>query len=148
MSTPPPISRVVVLFDDGCGLCSGAVRWLAERDARRALRFAPLSGETAHPYLAAARAPSGPAGAPGDCETLVLVEGSGAEERLFVRSAAVARALRHVGGAWGLAGRLLGAVPRGIGDRLYCAVSRRRGRAAGSPGRRADPPWLRGRMLR
>jgi len=143
MSTPPPISRVVVLFDDGCGLCSGAVRWLAARDTRRALRFAPLSGETARPYLAETGA------AAGDCETLVLVEGSsGGGERIFVRSAAVGRALRHAGGAWGLLGRLLGALPRGLADRLYCAVSRHRGRAAASADRPADPPWLRGRMLR
>lgn len=143
MPTPPPMSRVVVLFDDGCGLCSGAVRWLAERDTRRVLRFAPLSGETARPYLAQAAA------AAGDCETLVLVEaGVGGGERIFVRSAAVGRALRHVGGAWGLLGRLLGALPRRLADRLYCAVSRRRGHPAGSAGRPADPPWLRGRMLR
>lgn len=135
------MSRVVVLFDDGCGLCSGAVKWLAVRDRRRVLRFAPLSGETARPYLARAGA------AEGECETLVLVEGSGAGERVFVRSAAVRRALRHVGGAWGLAGRLAGVLPRGVADRLYCAVSRRRGRAVPAD-RPADPPWLRGRMLR
>jgi len=140
MPTPPPSSRVVVLFDDGCGLCSGSVRWLASRDTRRALRFAPLSGETARPYLAQARA------AAGDCETLVLIEGRGGEERIFVRSAAVGRALRHVGGVWGLLGRLLGAAPRRVADRLYCVVSRHRGRAAGSA--EPLPPWLRGRMLR
>jgi predicted DCC family thiol-disulfide oxidoreductase YuxK len=141
MSTPPPTSRVIVLFDDGCGLCSGAVGWLASRDGRRALRFAPLSGETARPYLAAAGAATA-----GDCQTLVLVEGGGGEERIFVRSAAVGRALRHVGGAWGIVGRLLAAMPRRVADRLYCMVSQRRGRGADSADRL--PPWLRGRMLR
>lgn len=139
---PASASRVVVLFDDGCGLCNGAVRWLAERDMRRALRFAPLSGETARPYLAVAAAGAG------ECETLVLIEGEGTGERVYLRSAAVGRALRHLGGAWSLVGRLVGALPRRIADGLYCAVSRHRGRAAGSADRPADPPWLRGRMLR
>ncbi len=132
---------MVILFDDRCGLCSGAVRWLATRDRRRALRFAPLSGETARPYLPMA-------GGDGQCQTLVLVEGNGPGERVFLRSAAVRRALRHVGGPWGLLSRLSGAVPRGIADRVYCAVSRHRGRVAGADGGPADPPWLRGRMLR
>jgi predicted DCC family thiol-disulfide oxidoreductase YuxK len=119
----------LVLFDGDCGLCDRAVRFLAARDPRRRLRFAPLQGETAAPWRERARARPG-----GPFEWLVLVERSerGAKATVHVGAAAVARALVVAGGRWALAGRLLGLVPRPLADAAYGAVARRRHRLAAS----------------
>ena len=119
----------LVLFDGDCGLCDRAVRFLAARDPRRRLRFAPLQGETAAPWRDRARARPG-----GPFEWLVLVEGPerGAAATVHVAAAAVARALVVTGGRWALAGRLIGLVPRPVADAAYGAVARRRHRVVAS----------------
>jgi predicted DCC family thiol-disulfide oxidoreductase YuxK len=96
------------------------VRLLARLDRRGALRFAPLDGATAAPW----RALAGPAGAAP--ESLVVVDSAG---DAHVGAAATAAALRACGGAAGLAGRALGALPQALSDPVYRAVSRRRTRA-------------------
>jgi predicted DCC family thiol-disulfide oxidoreductase YuxK len=97
------------------------VRLLARLDRRRALRFAPLDGETAAPW----RALAGPPGAAP--EALVVVEPDG---RAHAGAAATAAALRACGGAPALLGRALGAIPSRLADPAYRAVSRRRRRGA------------------
>jgi predicted DCC family thiol-disulfide oxidoreductase YuxK len=113
----------LLLFDGECGLCDRAVRFLARRDRRRLLRFAPLQGETAAPWRELARSTAG-----GPFEWLALVEDpdGGAGARVHLRSAAVARALQIVGGRWAVAGALLARAPRRVSDAAYLAVARRR----------------------
>jgi predicted DCC family thiol-disulfide oxidoreductase YuxK len=124
VSTP-----ALLLFDGECGLCDRAVRFLAGRDRRRRLRFAPLQGEAAAPWRELARGGPG-----GSFEWLVLVEDPerGAGARVHLRAAAVSRALRLTGGRWAPAGALLARVPRRLADAAYLAVARRRHRFAAS----------------
>jgi predicted DCC family thiol-disulfide oxidoreductase YuxK len=80
-----PTTQGVVLYDGVCGFCDRSVQWLLEADQDNRLRYAPLQGPTAaalrerHPLL------------PVDIDTVVLVEGEGADERLYLRSDAVLR---------------------------------------------------------
>jgi predicted DCC family thiol-disulfide oxidoreductase YuxK len=109
-----------VLFDGRCGLCDASVRWLIRRDRRRALRFAPLEGESAagvrsrHPEL------------PDADETMVLVENpETGSERVRVRSDAALAILARLGGPWRLA-TILRVVPPALRDLGYRFVARRR----------------------
>jgi len=114
----------LVLYDGPCGLCGRAVRWLGRRDHRRALVFLRLQEDEAAPYR-------GAAGMPGELDvpdTVVVVERTGGTERVTTRAAAVARALRALGGGWALDGALIAAVPPRLADAVYDAVARRRGR--------------------
>jgi predicted DCC family thiol-disulfide oxidoreductase YuxK len=117
----------LVLYDGECGVCDRAVRFLAARDRRRRLRFAPLQGETAAPWRERARA------RPGEpFEWLLLVEDPerGAAAAVHVRAAAVLRALAVAGGRWRAIAGLLGILPRPLADAAYLSVARRRQRLA------------------
>jgi predicted DCC family thiol-disulfide oxidoreductase YuxK len=82
----PPL----VLYDGVCGLCSRSVRFLIKRDRDRALRFAPLQGETAarmrerHPQI------------PATLESVVLIEG----DRVHLRSKAFLHVSRYLTRPW------------------------------------------------
>lgn len=132
MSEPPPL----LLYDGLCALCNGWVRFLLRVDRRGPLQFAPLVGPTAdrirsaHPDLAR-------------IDSLVLIEGA----RVSVRSTAVLRLLRYLGGPWrlGLIGWL---VPREIRDSLYDVVAFWRYRLFGRyPACPAPAPEARARFL-
>jgi predicted DCC family thiol-disulfide oxidoreductase YuxK len=88
MSDLPPR---LILFDGVCGLCDRTVQLLLAQDSKGALHYAPLQGETAaairrrHPEIEGV-------------DSVVLVEQTGGVERVWVRTTAVLRALRHVEG--------------------------------------------------
>jgi predicted DCC family thiol-disulfide oxidoreductase YuxK len=112
----------LVLFDGECGLCSRSVNWLALRDRRRTLRFAPLQGETAREL--AREVP----GFRADLSGMALVSGDpGGRRTVWRGSDAAVRAVMLLGGAWRAAGVLL-AVPRCARDTVYgwVAANRRR----------------------
>jgi predicted DCC family thiol-disulfide oxidoreductase YuxK len=90
-ATAPPGLRLV-LFDGVCVFCNGAVRWLIARDPDARLRFAPLQG-TAGQALRS-RHPQIPSG----IDTIVYVDSSCGEERVYLRSEAVFRLLREIRG--------------------------------------------------
>ena len=108
ISTPERI----LLFDGTCLFCDGAVRWLLERDPAGRLHFAPLQGELAaalrarHPEI------------PNDLDTAVLVERSEGEERVYLRSQAVLRALALLESPWRRAAWLR-FLPRFLTDACY-----------------------------
>lgn len=130
--TAPPI----LFYDGECGLCARLVQWCLARDRRGSLRFAPLQGET-YARLAAAEKPR-------DVETVVLHDADG----MHVRSDAVLRLLRHLGGAWGAIGALARVVPRPVLDAGYRYVARRRIARFGTADRCAAPdPATRDRFL-
>ena len=108
------------LFYDGhCGLCHGAVRFVLARDRAGALfRFAPLGGETFLKEIPAGERQSLP-------DSIVVVTREG---RLLVRWRAACHILIRLGGAWGLCGKTLGAIPPALGDRFYDFVARSRHR--------------------
>ena len=108
-------SAAPVLFYDGtCGLCARSVQWSLRHDARGVLRFAPLQGAT---YAALADSDK-----PGQVETMVLRDGDG----MHLRSDAVLRLLRHIGGFWSVLGSVGRACPRPVRDALYRYVAAHR----------------------
>jgi len=111
----PDAVRGIVYFDGYCGLCDRFVTFLVARDRRRALRFAPLQGQTA-----AGRWPA-MATAGGDPRTVVYEEAGIAYER----STAVLKALRALGGGWRLVA-FLAVIPRPLRDAAYDWVARHR----------------------
>jgi predicted DCC family thiol-disulfide oxidoreductase YuxK len=134
-SSPAP-SLPILFYDGQCGLCARAVQWSLARDRHGAVRYAPLQGET---Y---ARLPA--ADKPGDVDTVVLHDGDG----LHVRSEAVLRLLRHLGGRWAMAARLGRLLPRVLRDAAYRFVARRRMAWFGAADQcRVPAPALRERFL-
>ena len=127
--------RCIVFFDGNCLLCSRTVRWLAARDVRRRLAFAPLQGETARVR--------GLAGYADRSGSIVVVR----EGVVFLRSDACLEIAAALGGAWRicLLGRL---VPRLVRDGIYNLVASNRLRWQSGPNVCEMPGEdLRGRML-
>lgn len=99
------------MYDGHCALCNGWVAFLLRVDRGGALRFAPISGSTSrdlidrHPELQS-------------LDTLILIEG----ERISVRSTAVLRIFRYLGGLWRMF-EIGWLVPREIRDSLYDVVA-------------------------
>ncbi|MFM8411513.1 MAG: thiol-disulfide oxidoreductase DCC family protein [Alphaproteobacteria bacterium] len=139
-SAGPAAAHPVVFFDGECGLCHRGVRFLAARDPRARLRFAPLDGEFARETLPRALRDAGPDG------TVVLLEPDGT---VSVRAAAVLRALAATGGPWRAAGAI-SRVPAATAvlDVAYRAVARRRDRWFGRTTECPLPdPAMRARLL-
>jgi predicted DCC family thiol-disulfide oxidoreductase YuxK len=134
-----PQDHPIVLFDGVCNLCNGAVNFLIDRDPSSTLRFASLQSEAAHDVLKA----FGRTIRFGDPESILLVEGG----RVYERSSAVLRIVRHLSGAWWLLGALL-VVPRPLRDVVYQWVAANRYRWFGkSDVCRVPTPLLRERFL-
>jgi predicted DCC family thiol-disulfide oxidoreductase YuxK len=131
---------LVLLYDGECAACHVVVQFILGRDRRRTMRFAALAG--AHGQAVIARHP-----ALQGVDSLVLVEGEGSAERVWVKSDAVLRIARYLGGvAW--AALPLGAAPRRARDAMYDAFARRRYRLFGRAGTcLVPPPGTRARFL-
>ena len=118
-ASPSPI----LLYDGLCGFCDATIQIILRRDPHGPMRFALLPGTTAtailgrHPELRGV-------------DSLLLVEGSGADENAFIRSEAALRIGRYLGGAWGLL-TVLRVVPGPIRDWGYALFARHRHRVLG-----------------
>ena len=136
-AVPVDVAEHPVLFFDGvCGLCSEAVDFLIARDPAGVLRFAPLQGETA-----AAALPKVDTEA---LKYLVLLDGAGRS----IRTAAVVRAVSHLGGRWRLAAWVLWLIPKPLRDAGYHLVTLVRYRVWGKKETcRLPTPEERGRFL-
>jgi predicted DCC family thiol-disulfide oxidoreductase YuxK len=110
---------LVVAFDGDCLMCSRGMRFLAEHDRHRRLRFTPLQSPRGQRMEAAAGIAS---------LSTVLVE---ADERIFKRSDAVLRLLDALGGFWRLPAALGRLLPRPLRDAAYDFVAARRHRWSG-----------------
>ncbi|MET0795596.1 MAG: thiol-disulfide oxidoreductase DCC family protein [Polyangiaceae bacterium] len=138
-AVPPMVPRVVVLFDGVCNLCNGSVNFLIDRDPHGALCFASLQSEEGGALLDSL----GYRRSRGDPGTIVLVENG----RVYERSTAVLRALRHLNGGWRLLALFL-VVPRAFRDLIYRAVATRRYQWFGKAEVcRVPTPELRARFL-
>ncbi|MBL8857800.1 MAG: DUF393 domain-containing protein [Planctomycetes bacterium] len=116
-------SSPILFYDGECGLCARSVQWCLDRDRRSRLRFAPLQGST---YAALEVADK-----PLDLDSVVLFD----DGAVHVRSEAVLRLLRHIGGGWGVWGRVGRIVPRCVRDASYRFIARRRHRWFGAADR-------------
>lgn len=94
-----PLPGPVVFIDGACLLCHRSVAFLARRDRRGVLHFAPLQGELAAQWLPPASRDVGTEGA------VAFLEPD-RDDRTSVRSAAVLRILGRLGFGWALLGPL------------------------------------------
>jgi len=118
----------LVLFDGVCGLCERTVQFLLTEDSAGALQFAPLQGETARPVLQRHGLNQFP------LRSLVVVEADAdGSERVFVKSAAFARAFDALGGFWRVVSRAMLAIPRPLRDAAYDFIATRRLRWFSNP---------------
>jgi len=110
----------LVLFDGDCGLCDRSVRWFVQRDPGRRFHFAPLQGDTArqvrerHPDL---QFP----------DSIVLIDGSTGDERVYFQSRAVFQICAELSGGW-RALAWLRIIPAPLTDLGYSIVARLRHR--------------------
>ena len=120
MTSPAEAGRPVILFDGVCNLCTGSVRFVIERDARRQFRFASLQSAVAQKLLGA-QAHDGDR-----LESVVLVVG----ERTYRKSTAALLIARRLDGLWPVLAVFL-LVPRPLRDAVYGWIGKRRYRLFG-----------------
>ncbi len=120
MVSDVPDDDPIVLFDGVCNLCHGFVQFIVPRDTDEQFYFASLQSDTGQELLAAH-------GLETDAlESVVLIDGGDA----YVKSDAVLRIARLLGGVYALAGpfRFL---PRRLRDWAYDVVADHRYRLFG-----------------
>lgn len=116
MSSTAEADRPVILFDGVCNLCTGSVRFVLERDARKQFRFASLQSPAAERLL----------GRRNDLDTVVLIENG----EIYRKSTAALRIARRLDGLWP-ALWVLRVIPRFLRDAVYDWIGRRRYRMFG-----------------
>jgi predicted DCC family thiol-disulfide oxidoreductase YuxK len=115
-----PADHPVILFDGVCNLCTGSVRFVIERDARKQFRFASLQSPVAEKLLGAqehARA---------GLESMILIRGG----RVYRKSTAALMIARRLDGLWPLLAAFL-LIPRPLRDAVYDWIGKRRYRLFG-----------------
>lgn len=114
----------LVLFDGECSFCHRSVQHLLQIDRNHSLVFAPLQGKTAQEILVGSQVGLR------QMDSLVFVENyRSAKRRFSIRSRAIFRIYRCVGGIWGWLG-LLCFLPPFLGDVVYRWIARNRHRMA------------------
>jgi predicted DCC family thiol-disulfide oxidoreductase YuxK len=111
----------LLLYDGVCALCNGAVTFVLKRDRSRAVRFAPLQGETAARLLAERPELTG-------IDSMVWIDRNG---RAYTRSGAALAIARHAGGGWAATATLARIFPAVLRDAIYDLVARWRYRVFG-----------------
>lgn len=106
--------QTIVFFDGICHLCDGFVDFAISRDKTKALRFAPLQGETAKGLL-----PSNDRVA---LESILFLENG----ILHRESAAILRIASYWGFPWSVAARVALIVPAFLRDGIYRWIARNR----------------------
>jgi predicted DCC family thiol-disulfide oxidoreductase YuxK len=105
---------IVVAFDGDCLLCSRSIRFLAEHDPQRRLRFVKLQSPRGQNMEERAGT--------GTLNT-ALVEADGV---VLSRSDAVLRVMRELGGGWRILSALGRCIPRPLRDWAYDFIAARR----------------------
>jgi len=105
----------ILFFDGVCNLCNGSVDWVVKHDKQRQIRFGSLQGTTAHEMVPEYAEEQG-------LSTVVLVD----EHGKHVRSTAVGKVLKRLGGFYGVLGTLLLLIPQPLRDAGYRLVAKNR----------------------
>jgi predicted DCC family thiol-disulfide oxidoreductase YuxK len=106
---------MVILFDGVCNLCNASVNWIIDRDKKNLFKFASLQSEYGQALINKMNLKSD------YMDTVVLQEG----EKVYLRSAAALRILKHIGGIYSLAYAFI-IVPAFIRDFFYNMVAKNR----------------------
>ncbi len=108
-------SKIIILFDGMCNLCSAGVEFVIRRDHQAVFIFYPLQSETAQKLLE--KHSINIIGA----DTFILIKDN---ECLF-RSDAALEVLRHLSGIWPMFS-CFKILPRSIRDSVYSFIARHR----------------------
>jgi predicted DCC family thiol-disulfide oxidoreductase YuxK len=112
---PAEDTRIIIVYDGLCNLCSGSIAWIARRIADR-VRFVPAqSGEGTEILQAAGLNALDPS------SFLVVKNG-----QTLQKSAGVVAVLNLVGGGYKLGALLLRLMPRSITDKIYDFIAANR----------------------
>lgn len=106
-----------VLYDSNCNLCNNQVHFIRKRDRKNAFRFVPLQSAEGRQMLRHAGLSDR------DPDTIVYEK----SDHHYLRSSAVLRILKDMGGGWRLFYPLV-IIPSFIRDYLYRLVARNRHR--------------------
>ncbi len=109
----------IVLFDGVCALCNHSIDYLIKLDKTLKLKYAPLQGETAKAIFNRNTIDDD------SLKSIIFVQKSGDNERIFKRSDAVLESLKTVGGFWEIAA-IFKIIPRFIRDSIYDFIARNR----------------------
>jgi predicted DCC family thiol-disulfide oxidoreductase YuxK len=115
-----PTEHPIILFDGVCNLCNSWVDFVIKRDKAHIHHFASLQGETAAklvPDFAGEQ----------NLSTIVLVDAEGTH----LRSTAVLRVFRRLGGFLGTFAKVAMIFPAGLRDGIYRIIAKNRYRMFG-----------------
>lgn len=107
---------VVVAFDGDCMLCSRGIRFLAERDQHKRLRFVPLQSPLGRQLERQAGTER--------LSTMIMRRG----DQVRARSDGALTALEALGGGWSAVAKLAWIFPKGLRDMAYDFIAKRRHR--------------------
>lgn len=103
------MDKVILFYDTSCNLCHRSIAWFVKKDRKHIFYYAPLNGETAKKLLDEQYH---------SIDSVVLYESG----KISLRSKAIFRAIRYLGGIW----RLFGYLPSFFFDPLYRFIARYR----------------------
>lgn len=103
------------MFDGVCNLCSSSVQFILKKDKKDQFLFGSLQGAAGQLYLQKYQL------APNSFHSFMLIEG----DKLYTRSSAALRMLKHIGGPWGWLYACM-IVPRFIRDAVYNFIAKNR----------------------
>ena len=109
-----------IFFDGVCGLCNRFIDFVIERDSKRNFYYAPLQGTIAQKHLTPELALKP--------ESVVYLSSDG---KLYLKSSAVLKLLRKIGGSWAVLATLATIFPTFLSDCIYDLVAQNRYRIFG-----------------
>lgn len=105
---------VIIAYDGECMMCSSTIRFLAEHDTRRRLKFVPLQSPLGHRIEQQAG---------NESKSTIIVTKEG---KVFTHSDAICQILKTMGGPWAFLGSLGLVLPKALRDPLYRFIARNR----------------------
>jgi predicted DCC family thiol-disulfide oxidoreductase YuxK len=114
------MEKPIILFDGICNLCNGLVRFIIKYDKKLRFEFSSLQSDYAKKLL---NEFDNRLGYP---DSIVLIE----NKKIYLRSDAVLRIARQLGGIWKLTG-IFYIIPRFLRDAIYNVVAKNRYRIFG-----------------
>lgn len=115
LGTDRPLHERLLLFDGVCNLCTGAVKFVIQRDRHARFRFASLQSGLGERWLRENKMPM-------DAYASLIYLRNG---RALLKSTAALNIARDLGGAWPLAYAFI-IVPRFLRDAVYDLIARNR----------------------
>ena len=106
----------ILFFDGVCNFCNSTVDWVWKRNKKQNLKFSSLQSEFAQDFLKQNNLETF------DFSTLYFSQGG----KIYKRSQAVFRIMRHFSGGWRILGSFLSIFPTFLTDPFYKLIANNR----------------------